>query len=414
MPHSQAVTGTSPGKILTAEPIWSLIEALTDQLYRELAAIRRDRTATMRHETPIVFFQDVFFPEAKQLRQLQCIVWRHYDPTGRPRAWFPVEFRLGPSVGRDADGKRLWDKTLEVEARLPEAQGWEKETAETRWRTRGRVIRVKLRPKAARRLQRRAEQERVKRGESPRFFPQPLWIEPKRTPKEVTHLALALLLWREGMMPLNPQSTPKAWAGVKAILGRWVRDDGEAWLVLEGLRTGYAFPNRWESLPAYIARVTRALRATEARRETLMDPEAAEEQEARRRRGMPPRSTDPLRGGHSLISVTKGAEILGVRREKVYRWGREGTVPLVHSSDGSGRGARLDPSGLAAARRRIEERRRRKQIMEVLVERGGKTFSAAKKWIQRRLQGGKTLEQIAQEVLSGVSQGSYGKEEPDP
>ena len=234
-----------------------------------------------------------------------------------------------------------------------------------------------------------------------------LWIVPQTTTSEaVTQFLILLYLWRHDLIDVSPSATSKEWGFVKTFLGRrWrVRDDGEVCEVLERLRMKYGFPDRWQGVLAYTARVIRDLRSKKPRREVQMDPTVAQERMERKRRGRPLKSGKPWTpqaDGPTLLSANEVASASEVSKRTVYRWASEGKLAITRSRKGR---LRFD---LAVVEARREEQRKLagprsewRYLLQKLDARG-KTREAAKKFLQRRRQAGKTPVEIAHEVMEG-------------
>lgn len=258
----------------TAASWWALIEWLTEQLHRCLGQLRRDRTA---------FVGKGLFLFHGRAPGLECVGWLHDNPQFRPRAWVCVDLRLGKPVGTSGFGRSVWEREITLEARLPEAHQ-RKIVQDTDWWRAPRGVptpeaedeeirvphpferqrcRVRLAPKALLVQLRAHEHHRLHdniRGEKWRrpLIPPRVWIDPGRTPRGVTLMALLLILWREGMVTFGPDDSPDAWKWVKG----WTRarDDAKCWGIVTKMQRLYIQPQDWRGLRLYLGKVCRGLR----------------------------------------------------------------------------------------------------------------------------------------------------------
>ena len=255
--------------ILTATDWWQLIKAVTEEIYTELLAIRRDRSCASKREnnnqgvgvslvgpfTPFMF---------GQAGELECLAHHHYNPLYRPKAWVTVEFRLGPTRVDEATGRTIWTKSVEVWAQLPQAR-WSKRSWSKTVMGRKRAV---VNWKGAQQLVRKAERETVRNGH-PALVPQSLPIDPQETPKEVTCVHLVLCLWQRNLIELDPQGSPEAWAFLKWWFNvadrsakdedRAMADDSKLAEVLGELRRNYVLPEDWRGLRKYAGKTLKSV-----------------------------------------------------------------------------------------------------------------------------------------------------------
>jgi hypothetical protein len=198
--------------------------------------------------------------------RLECVGWSHNNPRARPRAWVSVDLRLGEPNCRDIHGRSTWPREIQLEARLPEAHA-RRIAQDTDWPSSdGRGRRVRLAPRALHTQLREYERSRLRDDVwRPPLIPPRVWIDPGRTPREVTTMALLLILWQEGFVGLGPEGAPDAWAWVR----RWTRsqDDGACYEIVAALRRNFVAPEDWRALPMYRRKLTRRW----ARRADLAD-----------------------------------------------------------------------------------------------------------------------------------------------
>ncbi len=254
----------------TAESWWPLIEWLTEQLHQRLGEVRRDR-AVFADVGPFLFHG--------RAPGLECVGWPHYNPQGRPRAWVSVDLRLGESVRIDGRGWSVWPREITLEARLPEAHQ-RKIVQDTDWwrapqdvptpEAEDEEIRVphpfdrqrclvRLAPRRLHALLRDHGQRRLRCDVwRPPLIPPRVWIDPKRTPRDVTKMALLLIFWQEGMVKFGPDDSADAWAWVKG----WTRskDDARCLEIVTQMRQDYVEPEDWRGLRVYLGKVCRGLR----------------------------------------------------------------------------------------------------------------------------------------------------------
>ncbi len=235
-----------------------------------------------------------------------------------------------------------------------------------------------------------------------------LWVDPRsRISEEVAQFLVLFYLWRHELVALSPPQTSAErpsdeWSFILTFIGRWWRlnEEAEAQEVMNRLRDKYGFPDRWRGVLAYISRVIRDVRPKKLRREVQIGHEVAEALSYQRRHGKPSRSDNRSAqpDGPELVSVDEIAEALDVKRRTVYRWAAKRKLRVTCSAKGRLRFER--PVVEEARRDLVGPRKVRLYLMEKLKE-AGKKPEAAKKFIQRRLQSGKTLMEIGRELKEG-------------
>jgi hypothetical protein len=199
------------------------------------------------------------------------------------------------------------------------------------------------------------------------------WIDPRRTPPDVTRFALLVFLWQARVLDLSGsgQADREALDCARTFV-RQARptgiDEAQLYQTLVALRDHYTLPQDWKELRRYLGRVVRTVRAKEAKR------------------------PDPIADG------------VGVSRRTVYRWRSEGrlpsfSLPLVYkklkeqTALSSGEKASLE-----AATQLADRRRTRKEVQDLLMERG-RGREAARKFIQRRLRAGESVRTMLERQL---------------
>ena len=246
----------------TAGSWWSLVEWLSGQLHRRLAKLRRGRRE-LEGARPFLFHG--------QAQQLECIGRPCYHPRERPHAWVTVDMRRSDPV-------RSGERKITLEVRLPEAHA-RKLVQDTAWWCAPKEVplpgatdeethvphdrewrRVRIEPRRLQNQLRAYEQQRLRDSVwRPPLTPPRVWIEPGRTPLEVTKMALLLILWQEGLVKFGLEESPGAWTWAKA----WTRsrDDARCLELMTRLRQRYVMPEDWRGLRICLGMACRELRA---------------------------------------------------------------------------------------------------------------------------------------------------------
>jgi hypothetical protein len=261
----------------TAESWWALLERLAEQLHRELAQLRRDRAA-LAGRGPFVFHG-----RAPMLECVGSCAYPHPEDSGaRPRAWIALDVRRGESVRVDHFGRGVWERELRLEARLPEAHAksqaqyvvWSPVPIDKPMPTteddelpipppsERKPSTTRIVPRALHEQLRAEDQRRLRDNErrSPSEWRQPavpprVWIDPGRTPLEVTKMSLLVIFLQEGMVQFG--ESPDAWAWAKKFTRS--ADDGRCGEIIDRMRRRYVCPEDWRGLRKYIGRICREL-----------------------------------------------------------------------------------------------------------------------------------------------------------
>jgi hypothetical protein len=163
--------------------------------------------------------------------------------------------RLGDPIGVNGYGRSVYEREFTIEARLPEAHQ-HRIVHETLWRcSDGHQRRVRMNFKKLHRDLREASKKRLSsdKWEPPLVAPR-VWIDPGKTPREVTAMALFVIFWQEGVVKFGPDESPDAWQWVKK--GTRITDDGQCWAVLDTMRRHYVNAEDWRGLRRYLRKVT--------------------------------------------------------------------------------------------------------------------------------------------------------------
>ncbi len=199
-------------------------------------------------------------------------------------------------------------------------------------------------------------------------------ISPNETPPEITSFVLMLYLWRAGLLASAFERGGPGTDRAARIIGRhlrskWRNDPGAVLAVLERL-LGFGLPENWKQLRSYLARMAKAAMSDLAGRHNsgiLQDVESLDALE----------KEDEDRIRRVTLAPRRVSSAPRVSKSTYYRW----------------RADRLDDD---AIERRKETRHQRQLAMRRLIDVESKTHEAARKFIQRALARGQSLESLAQ------------------
>jgi excisionase family DNA binding protein len=197
------------------------------------------------------------------------------------------------------------------------------------------------------------------------------------------------------MIELTPSQTLE-WLFVRRFLG--VKEDDQTQDVIGRFAMHYTFPERIRGIFDYRRKVRRSVMSEKSSKEIPWDPariereaaDDADENDGRQTSGRPRQAAASSRvtSEHGRYSIEEGAALVGITKRTLYRWHREGKLRLLRKqgelvlSDDQLRQAQF----FASAPRRQKGKT-------------GKTQAAAKKFIQRRLGKGQTLDQLIKSTL---------------
>lgn len=269
---------------------------------------------------------------------------------------------------------------------------------------------------------------RARRMNRERPWTRTVWIHPEKQGWEDILFRLQLILLQEGMIAATSKDviTEEAvrYLMRKRAVVQAASEEGSvrdiACFVFEGLQRHFTEPEDWRALPLYIRQLVRANKALYAAvGETPMD-EAKEEkdsevypdggeslfvealpEQAKLKRGRLERRAK--RDESDSLSIATAVATLreegnGLSVDSLYDWIHKGKVKT------SGRRGqwKLDVAGLEQARQLDSARTQRRAVRLHLI-RNGRTPAAAKKFIQRRLKAGKSMEEIVGQLKDRVA-----------
>ena len=334
---------------------WELVNVVTEELHKTMKRYRavvrpsrmwhrvlyevkgRDLSATIRADSyesglPPIVSVDFYQP---------------LEPR-RPRVTWSINFGPPASATRPRIRKvtHSWEPTDPGTRRLTVRVG---PKGEGRSRTSLNLSALKALPLAYRQWwlkgMRRARAKKPLKGDAL------WWIDPDETPLDVTRFVFLLYLIQAEMIDLNQES--EAWKFVTVFARVKDSHQYELLLGLKRMARSFALPQHWKQLRKYLKRVRR----TGA--------------------GEPSQKMEAI--------AAKG----GIPVRTLYRWlnkiARKRGMPTAWLAD--------DESAMATIQDRAEQRTRRRAA-NLALARTGKSKEAARKFLQRRIAAGETLEQI--------------------
>jgi len=367
-----AVRGLRPAGILTVHSDADLVETAAARLHMVMKRYRRNRwwfRVTARAQDEDEFWTLWAGAVASGTRTAFCCTIRARSMQGRP-AGIDINFYLGGlrefgDVGIAGPG----DRVLSVRVGIQEAR-----RRIRRWPPVPNDVVQALLDELPHRLLKRADLRRSWLR-ALRLTLQPedgatWWVDPGNTPIAATRFVLLLYLYQAQMIDLVPDGTN--WRLIREFLDEERRatvDDVTVYQMLQLMRRHFSHPQDWKGLRLYIGRVLRAIRFKERdRRSSILDSV-----------DLSPRTAYRLMEAHKLPRI------------RLQELGR----PTV----GSARKQMVE-AFKAATSARFRTRALRREASS-LLEAKGRTSEAARKFLYRRLQGGRSLEEIVGRLRRG-------------
>jgi len=229
-----------------------------------------------------------------------------------------------------------------------------------------------------------------------------IYTDPKQSADEVL-LHLLIYLRQEGMVSESVDET------LRELVEKCfkIKDKRDSIPVLGALWKNFTLPEDWRAMKLYVRRVKRSFKGKDVQSgEIVFSDDLEKEQEVRKGeahgriyagKGKPPRRIEIKKPEDKKYTVKEAVKRLNaegyeVSPDRLHDWINKGQIKCKHTQRGGKPLRCLDDGILEAVRQKLKHQRNRRLLMNYLT--GTKERETARKYINRHLQKGESIEDI--------------------